>query len=88
MDWRKLGACLNEDPELFFPTGNSGPALLQVEEAKTVCRRCPVMVECLLWALEHGQDYGVWGGQSEDERRAARRKGRRGRIRLRAGELI
>ena len=40
MDWRNRSACLDEDPELFFPIGNTGPAILQIEEAKQVCRRC------------------------------------------------
>ena len=40
MDWRSRAACLDKDPELFFPVGNTGPALLQIEEAKTVCRSC------------------------------------------------
>ena len=70
MDWRHRAICRDEDPELFFPVGTSGPALLQIAEAKTVCRRCPVVSECLTWALESGQDAGVWGGMSEDERRA------------------
>ena len=42
MDWRNRSACLDEDPELFFPIGNTGPAILQIEEAKQVCRRCEV----------------------------------------------
>ena len=59
MDWRDRAACLEEDPELFFPIGNTGPALLQIEEAKMVCRRCDVQDTCLKWALESGQDAGV-----------------------------
>ena len=43
MDWRSRAACLDKDPELFFPVGNTGPALLQIEEAKTVCRSCEVI---------------------------------------------
>ncbi len=70
MDWRHRAACRNEDPELFFPVGNSGPALQQLAEAKAVCHRCHVAATCLAWALETGQDAGVWGGLSEDERRA------------------
>lgn len=81
MDWRHRAACREEDPELFFPIGNTGPALLQIEEAKAVCRRCPVREECLQWALETGQDAGVWGGLSEDERRALKRRNARARAR-------
>lgn len=76
-DWRHNAACRTEDPELFFPVGNSGPALAQISEAKAVCRRCPVASTCLTWALETGQDAGVWGGMSEDERRALTRRVRR-----------
>ena len=82
MDWRHRAACRDEDPELFFPIGNTGPALLQIEEAKQVCRRCPVTESCLRWALGSGQDAGVWGAMSEDERRAL--KHRRARARARA----
>ena len=81
MDWRHVAACREVDPELFFPIGNSGPALLQIEEAKQVCRRCAVVEECLRWAIDSGQDAGVWGGLSEDERRALKRR----TVRLRAG---
>jgi WhiB family redox-sensing transcriptional regulator len=81
-DWRHRAACRDEDPELFFPIGNTGPALLQIEDAKTVCRRCPVIDQCLQWALESGQDAGVWGGMSEDERRALKRRAARARSRM------
>jgi WhiB family redox-sensing transcriptional regulator len=74
MDWRHRAACRDEDPELFFPVGTSGPALLQIAEAKTACRRCPVSTECLNWALASGQDAGVWGGMSEEERRVVKRR--------------
>lgn len=81
MDWRHRAACRDEDPELFFPVGNSGPALLQIAEAKTVCRRCPVVSGCLSWALETGQSDGVWGGMSEQEREALKRRNARTRQR-------
>jgi WhiB family redox-sensing transcriptional regulator len=73
MDWRHRAACREEDPELFFPIGTSGPALLQITEAKAVCRRCPVNSECLDWALTTGQDAGISGGTTPDERRAMKR---------------
>jgi len=81
MDWRDQAACLTEDPELFFPIGNTGPALLQIEEAKKVCAPCVVRDKCLQWALETGQDHGVWGGMSEEERRALKRRQARSRLR-------
>jgi WhiB family transcriptional regulator, redox-sensing transcriptional regulator len=75
MDWRHLAACREEDPELFFPIGTTGPALLQIEHAKAVCRSCSVVDDCLSWAMESGQDSGVWGGLSEEERFALKRRG-------------
>ncbi|CAL9279508.1 MULTISPECIES: WhiB family transcriptional regulator [unclassified Streptomyces] len=76
-DWRQSAACRDEDPELFFPVGTSGPAVMQAEEAKRICARCPVREQCLQWALDAGQDFGVWGGTSEDERRTLRRRAAR-----------
>jgi WhiB family redox-sensing transcriptional regulator len=81
MDWRERALCRGYDPEIWFPVGTSGPALLQIAEAKSVCRRCPVTPECLTWALESGQDDGVWGGMSEDERRRLKRRSARTRAR-------
>ncbi|MET9954514.1 WhiB family transcriptional regulator [Streptomyces sp. NPDC006339] len=78
-DWRARSVCKDEDPELFFPIGTTGPALLQIEEAKAVCRRCPVMERCLQWALESGQEHGVWGGTDEEERRRMKRRAARKR---------
>ena len=80
MNWRNRAACLGSDPELFFPVGDTGPALLQIEEAKAVCGRCEVVETCLRWALESGQEAGVWGGLSEGERRALRRRARVRRV--------
>jgi len=79
MTWRSRARCQGEDPELFFPIGNSDPALRQIEEARAVCRRCEVVETCLKWAIESGQDAGVWGGLSEDERRALKRRNARAR---------
>ena len=79
MTWRNSATCLGEDPELFFPIGNTGPALLQIEKAKVVCRRCEVVDICLSWAIESRQDSGVWGGLSEAERRALKRHSARAR---------
>ena len=72
MNW-ELAACRDHDPELFFPVGAHGPALEQLAAAKAVCGTCPLRAACLDWALETGQEAGVWGGTGEDDRRAMRR---------------
>lgn len=72
MDWRDRGACLSEDPDLFFPVGDVGPAQAQIAVAKQVCHRCPVRGKCCEWALSAGVD-GVWGGMDDAERRRLRR---------------
>ena len=77
--WRDSAACLDKDPELFFPIGDGTAKVpsAQVVEAKKVCQGCPVRATCLAWALDTGQDAGVWGGLSEGERRAMKRRARR-----------
>lgn len=68
MHWSDRAACREQEPELFFPIGDSGPAHQQIEAAKAVCGRCPVIEACLQFALTTRQSSGVWGGLSEDER--------------------
>ncbi|MEZ7005610.1 WhiB family transcriptional regulator [Streptomyces sp. AD55] len=71
-------ACLNEDPDLFFPAGTLATAHIQIEKARQVCRRCPLTTQCLTWALDVGEHAGVWGGLCEEERRKLlRRRGQR-----------
>jgi WhiB family redox-sensing transcriptional regulator len=80
MAWLDLAGCLGQDPELFFPVGTTGPALDQISRAKAECARCPVRAQCLEWSLASHQDHGIWGGATEEERRAigqARRRGER-----------
>ena len=82
MDWVDRARCRDEDPELFFPVGVNAPAIVQTEKAKSVCAGCDVRSECLEWAMSTGQESGVWGGLSEDERRALIRASRRKTIGL------
>lgn len=73
--WRDRAACRTEDPELFFPVGDpeSGPVVEQVAAAKAVCARCPVVGECLSFALVAIPE-GVAGGLSAGERRELLRR--------------
>jgi WhiB family redox-sensing transcriptional regulator len=63
-----LGSCRGMDPDVFFP--DRGESLAP---AKAVCGECIVRDECLEYALDHGERFGVWGGTSERERRRLRR---------------
>ncbi|WP_225833749.1 WhiB family transcriptional regulator [Streptomyces sp. NK08204] len=73
-DWREQAACRGTDPDLFFPVGTTGPAAQQTQRAKKVCACCRVRERCLRWALDTGQSIGIWGGTTETERRALRRR--------------
>lgn len=77
-DWRNDAACRGTNAERFFPASSTGPGKDQEERAKQVCRRCSVTVQCRDFALESGQDFGVWGGLSAAERRAIKRRGQAG----------
>ena len=71
--WRKDAICRDTDPDLFFPVGSTGYALVQIDRAKQVCGECPVSQDCLQYAIDTNQDSGIWGGTSEEERRQIRR---------------
>lgn len=77
--WRQRAACRapGVDPELFFPVGESGPALSKVAAARRVCGRCPIQAGCLAWALRSGEPDGIWGGTTPGERRTLRTRLRR-----------
>jgi WhiB family redox-sensing transcriptional regulator len=67
--WQERANCLGVDPDLFFPERGAS-----TREAKSVCRSCEVRLECLEYALNHGEKFGIWGGLSERERRRVRRE--------------
>ena len=63
VDWDQA-ACLGANPDLFFPvTGQN------VNQARQVCRECPIVDPCGEYALRVGENFGVWGGMSERQRR-------------------
>ena len=72
--WRSRAICRDTDPDLFFPIGTTGQALVQIDRAKEVCDMCPVKTDCLDYALETNQDSGIWGGLDEEQRRNIRRQ--------------
>ena len=54
--WRQHAICRDTDPDLFFPIGTTGQALVQIDRAREVCDQCPVKIDCLEFALETNQD--------------------------------
>jgi WhiB family redox-sensing transcriptional regulator len=66
--WQDRALCAQTDPEAFFPEKGGS-----TREAKKVCRACDVRTECLEYALEHDERFGIWGGLSERERRRLKR---------------
>lgn len=67
--WMLRGNCAQVGGDTWHPE-KGGNTLA----AKVVCRRCPVKAECLAYALERDERFGVWGGMSERERRALKRQ--------------
>ena len=63
-NWTEQALCAQTDPQIFFPDKGGS-----TRQAKDVCSRCPVAAECLSYALEHNERFGVWGGLSERELR-------------------
>ena len=75
--WHDFANCLGVDPDLFFPERGAS-----TKEAKEVCRGCIVREDCLEYALQNGEKFGIWGGMSERERRRIRITRCRTRLRL------
>lgn len=71
-DWRDRARCAGLDTELFFPLSD-GAERPEVEGVLRYCHGCPVRIECLTWALEHGED-GIWGGTTARQREAMRKR--------------
>jgi WhiB family transcriptional regulator, redox-sensing transcriptional regulator len=76
LDWRIDAVCRDLNPEIFFPIGVTGGAIDQITAAKSHCASCPAKEQCLEFAVTTNQEYGVWGGTTEDERRVLRRQWR------------
>jgi len=66
--WMAHAKCLDADPEAFFPEKGGS-----TREAKRICASCTVQQDCLQWALDNDERFGIWGGMSERERRRLRR---------------
>lgn len=68
-EWQDQALCAQTDPEAFFPEKGGS-----TREAKRICKACAVRDECLEFALEHDERFGIWGGLSDRERRRLKKQ--------------
>lgn len=67
--WQSDALCAQTDPEAFFPEKGGS-----TRDAKRICASCEVKAECLEYALQNDERFGIWGGLSERERRKLRKR--------------
>lgn len=68
-------SCSGKSPDVFFPSDGVGVLL-----AQKICADCPVIDECLEYALANHISHGVWGGASERQRRRLQRRRQQERV--------
>lgn len=66
--WMKDAACSCEDPELFFSHPGAPDEPQRAAVALSICRRCPVRVQCLTWAFQEQDQWAIMGGKTPRER--------------------
>ena len=67
--WQVDALCAQTDPEAFFPEKGGS-----TRDAKRICTTCDVRDQCLEYALQNDERFGIWGGLSERERRKLKRR--------------
>lgn len=63
MDWASRASCAGMDPNLFF--ADKGGTF---NEARETCHICPVVFDCLMYAIKTHQRFGLWGGMTYKQR--------------------
>lgn len=69
LSWQADSLCSQTDPEAFFPEKGGS-----TRDAKKICSSCEVRAQCLEYALQNDERFGIWGGLSERERRKLRKR--------------
>jgi WhiB family redox-sensing transcriptional regulator len=70
--WQHRAACRGPNQAIFFPPAQferRSEKRLREKRAKEICSECPVQIDCRNYALEIREQYGIWGGMTENERR-------------------
>lgn len=63
--WKKRGNCASLSPKDMFPV----KAERQTEVANKICKGCSTQVDCLYFAITSKEEFGVWGGMTEQQRK-------------------
>lgn len=79
LTWQDQGLCAQTDPELFYPEQGDN-----AEKAKSICRSCPVQLQCAQYAIDNNEEFGIWGGLAPA---TITRLRKRGRARISQGQL-
>ena len=71
--WKLAARCRDEDPVLWFPRDDDerhydSQVRAYTMTAKAICGQCPVRAQCLRYAIDVDERYGIWGGMTERER--------------------
>ena len=62
-EWAKEAVC-TDYPSLF--TSNEKESSVKI--CRSICKKCPVLDECLTWALAHENTVGIWAGTNTRQR--------------------
>jgi len=68
-NWTEDAVCARSDPEAWFPDRGRPN-----RQTKAMCDTCPVKDPCLQWALDHNEQYGIFGGTSHADRQKIKRE--------------
>lgn len=71
MDWTEKAACKNENSEVFFcDSPDKNINMNRQTYAKSICKKCEVAAECLMYAINNNEAFGIWGSFAPKERNA------------------
>lgn len=65
-DWWDDAKCLERGTQIFFGQGTDGNG--NIRRARSFCRNCPVIINCLKFSLKRNEKNGIWAGLAPNER--------------------
>lgn len=68
MDWMTEAACKGSSEIFYADSTDKKENAKKESQAKLLCKKCPVSAECLLFAIENNESFGIWGSFSSKER--------------------